>query len=158
MIHQNPHLKNHTFWLKVVMWVSVALSVSAVILAVVLKDPSFGQRGGAIGVAFSFAILFLGKSTPQRALYSETATLPDLLDSPAVQGVDKGDLAPEDLKARIGQLEDSELRISGALSAMLDWSEKEKVFLTVSSVVSTIFWGFGDYFAKWLATWFGVAL
>ena len=37
-----------------------------------------------------------------------------------------------------------------AVAAMLDWNRKEKLYLTVSSVVGTLAWGFGDSVAKCL--------
>ena len=134
------------------MWVSVSLSVLAVVAAVILNDPTIGQRGGALGVALSFAILFLGKSTPQRALTSRTAQVDNLGGQETQQPSDDDAQASENLQSQITELQETQDNVIGALSAMLDWSQEEKVYLTISSVFSTIFWGFGDCFAGWFIT------
>jgi hypothetical protein len=39
-------------------------------------------------------------------------------------------------------------RLRGAVTAMLDLADNEKRYLAAASVVSTLFWGFGDCLAK----------
>ena len=150
--------KNHTFWLQVVMWLSLTLSVLAVPIAIWLKDPSFGQRGGALGVALSFAILFLGKSTPKKSLMSKTVTLDELRPEKNPSASKDVDEKIADLQAQIDRLDEAEIGIRGALSSMLDWNDKEKIYLTYSSVISTLFWGFGDCVTKLAAYLLGISL
>lgn len=104
-----------------------ALSGGGIVLAALLGHPNEGGRGGALAVALTFAILFLGRSTAERIMEN----------NPFKNGND-------DAEKKIGHL-------SKALSALVGWQRKEKVYLAWASVVSTLAWGFGDLPAGWIA-------
>ena len=112
--------------LRAAMLAAIALSVGGVVFAVLFGCASDGGRGGAIAVALTFFMLFMGRSTAEHAL---EAPLPKTGDNSL------------DANAELA-------RIRGAVAAMLDWSNKEKFYLTISSVVGTLAWGFGDVVAK----------
>lgn len=103
-----------------------ALSGGGIVLAAFLGHPSEGGRGGALAVAVTFAMLFLGRSTAERIME----------DNPFKHG-------GEDAAKQIGHL-------SKALSALVGWQRKEKPYLAWASVISTLAWGFGDLPAAWL--------
>ena len=136
-------------WPKCVMWLSLTCSALGIAIAVVLDDPIVGQKGGAIGVALSFAILFAGRSTAEDVLSTNLATLGELQSRENFEQTDLGDEL-HDLRKRIFELEEKETQIRGALSSLLDWGDQEKRFLTVSSVISTLVTGFGDTISSWI--------
>ena len=107
---------------------AIVLSGAGIAYAVWFGMAADGGRGGAIAVGLTFFILFMGRGTAEAAL---EAPLPQTGDA-------------------LARLEQELARVRGALAASLDWSRKEKVYLTVSSVVGTLAWGFGDVVAKWL--------
>ncbi len=107
---------------------AIVLSGAGIAYAVWFGVAADGGRGGAIAVGLTFFILFMGRGTAEAAL---EAPLPQTGDA-------------------LARLEQELARVRGALAASLDWSRKEKVYLTVSSVVGTLAWGFGDVVAKWL--------
>ncbi len=116
---------SHGTWkLWLTMFAAIVASAGGVLYAVVSSgSASDGGRGGAIAVAISFWTLFLGRGTAEKALEVKLPTQ-----------------SPE---AEIA-------RVRAAVASMLDWQNKEKVFLTISSVVGTLAWGFGDIVARWL--------
>ena len=88
-----------------------------------------GGRGGALAVALTFAMLFLGRGTPEAALETPIP--------PGRSGVDP-----------VANLELEVARVRNALASLLDWQRQEKLYLTISSVVGTVAWGFGDVLAR----------
>jgi hypothetical protein len=102
---------------------SIALSAGGVAYAIHCGSASDGGRGGALAVALSFFMLFAGRGTPENAM---EAVLP---------GNQQGDVEFEIARLR------------GAVTSLLDWQAKEKIYLTTSSVVGTLAWGFGDSLA-----------
>lgn len=112
--------------LRLTMIAAILLSVAGIVYAVRWGTAVDGGRGGAVAVALTFFMLFMGRGTAEDALDAEfperTPPPPDLL-----------------LK-----------RVRNAVASMLDWSRKEKTYLTVSSVTGTLVWGFGDWLARWL--------
>ncbi len=106
---------------------SVGLSAAGVGYAVFFGVVADGGRGGALAVALTFAMLFLGRGTAEAALE---------VNFPR----DDGDL-DSGLEAA---------RVRNALASMFDWQTKEKRYLTIASVVGTLVWGFGDVLAALL--------
>ena len=107
---------------------AIVLSLGGIAYAVLWGVATDGGRGGAIAVALTFFMLFMGRGTAEAAL---EAKLPSS-GNPA-----------EDAALELA-------RVRNAVAAMLDWNRKEKLYLTVSSVVGTLAWGFGDSVAKCL--------
>lgn len=114
--------------LVITMMAAIAMSIGGIAYAVLWGVAADGGRGGAVAVALTFFILFMGRGTAEAAL---EAVLP--------KAADPAEEAALDLP-----------RIRNAVAAMLDRSRKEKIYLTVSSVVGTLAWGFGDIIALWL--------
>ena len=114
--------------LVITMIAAIAMSIGGIAYAVLWGVAADGGRGGAVAVALTFFILFMGRGTAEAALEAELPKAADPAEETAL------DLA----------------RIRNAVAAMLDWSHKEKIYLTVSSVVGTLAWGFGDIIALWL--------
>lgn len=126
--------------LLLVMIGSVALSAAGVVYAVCCGVAADGGRGGALAVALTFYMLFVGRGTPKSALEVEIpVTAPSVEEAPLEA---PGSQDPDKLKMEVA-------RVRNAIASMLDWQGKEKVYLTISSVVGTITWGFGDIFAAW---------
>jgi len=105
---------------------AVGLSVGGVAWAVFWNAPADGGRGGALAVALAFYMLFAGRGT---AAAAPEADLP----APA---------------SPLEEVEQELAKVRASLGALIDWSGKEKVYLTISSVVGTLFWGFGDLLAR----------
>lgn len=144
-------------WPNRIMWISFGLCALGIAMALFFRDASLGQRGGAFGVALSFAILFMGNSTAERALNStvkDLSALADIGKEQLQQGADQF----EAVTSRIESLEEETRQLRGSVSAMLDWANLEKRFLTISSVTSTLVWGFGDWVVRLLANLFGIAI
>lgn len=89
-----------------------------------------GGRGGAVAVAISFAALFAARDTSAEVLEVKHAN---------------GGVGFESLPAesRIGLLK-------AAMASMIDSQRLEKRYLTWSSVIGTLTWGFGDLLAALL--------
>ena len=132
-----PRLKRSgTGRLWLVMCLCVVLSVGGVMYAVVFGDACDGGRGGALAVALTFAMLFLDRRTP--TAYLEMA-LPAAVDAPT----------NDPLKSYLGELKTAANQTRNAVAAVLDWAARQRWPLAISSVVGTVFWGFGDVFAGW---------
>jgi hypothetical protein len=104
--------------------VSFLLSGGGIFLAAALGHPSEGGRGGALAVALTFAMLFLGRGTAQR-----------LLDD-------------NDFKSESDDPDKKITHLRNALRALVGWQQKEKPYLFWASVVGTLAWGFGDLAAS----------
>lgn len=121
-------LSSGTGMLFAAMLATVVVSLGGIAYAKWFGIAADGGRGGAIGVALTFFMLFLGRGTAEKALEAPMPASGDLAKDTA-----------QDLS-----------KVRGAVAAMLDWSGKEKLYLTVSSVFATLAWGFGDWIAAWI--------
>ena len=124
-------------WL--VMTVCIAASIMGVIYAVCCGDASDG--GGAVAVAITFGMLFLDRGTAKDLIEMELPTGPQASQVPA---------SDTELKDYLASLATEEIKDRNTLAAMLDWQDKQKLPLAISSVVGTFFWGFGDVVAQCL--------
>jgi hypothetical protein len=110
---------------------SAALSVGGVIWAAHIRCPADGGRGGAVATALAFVVLFL---RPDYGLWlfeqRREKTKPNL---PEAERVGK------ELTLLVESLE---INSKG--------QKNQNIALAVASGIGTIFWGFGDVFAKWL--------
>ncbi len=135
-------------WLWLTAIASIVLSLLGIVYAVHCGHASDGGRGGAVGCMLTFLIFFLGRPTPNRVLSDPVEIAagkqePDpLIALPAASEAELIAQA-EAVKFEVG-------RVRGAVAAMLDLAAREKVCLSVASVASTFFWGFGDLIAAWL--------
>ncbi len=116
---------------------SIALSVGGVVYACLTRNAADGGRGGALAVALTFFMLFMGRGTAEAALEAP------ILDPATRRSVDAGDLNPKHVAMQI-------VRVRSAVASMLDWQSKEKLYLTIASICGTLFWGFGDIVAAML--------
>ena len=116
----------------------IAFSVGGVIYAVFLGVAADGGRGGALAVAITFAMLFLDRRTSK-----------DYLEMPLPADTAEKDIPTDDkaLKAHLAGLATNQNQTRNAFAAMLDWGNRQKWPLAISSVIGTVFWGFGDIIA-----------
>lgn len=138
-----------------IMALSLILSLGGILWGALSGEAHIGPRGGALGVALSFFMLFAGRDTSKRLLNLElpsSDTLPDRKPAASPKIIESGDaeLAEQvrSLKTELAQAQHEIDNAHASVSAMLDWSAKEKIFLSISSITSTIVWGFGDCVAK----------
>lgn len=119
--------------LRFVLWASIASCVGGVAIAVLgTGEAADGGRGGAVAVALSFGALFAARDIPERTLFATRAGQ----GKPIIN--DDNELAD----TKLGVLRTT-------LAAMLDAQSLEKRYLTASSVIGTLTWGFGDGVARW---------
>ena len=123
-----PRTSNGTLPLQLATAAAILFSFGGIALAALANSPADGGRGGAIAVALTFFMLFMGRGTAEQA--AETTLPPS--DDPV-----------EALRREFDPTK-------AAVNAMLDWSNKEKRYLAASSVIGTLVWGFGDLLAAWI--------
>lgn len=116
----------------------IALGAGGVLYAVIFGAASDGGRGGALAVAVTFAMLFLDRRTSRD--YLEMTLPPD----PAAKTIPTHDAA---LKTYLATLNTDQKQTRNAFAVLLDWEDHRKWPLAISSVIGTVFWGFGDYIA-----------
>ena len=116
--------------LQLVLLASTAFSFGGIAYAVWFGTAADGGRGGAVAVSISFAALFAARSTPEDVV--------ELTTKGGDRVLDKGKL-----EERIGILKT-------AIATMIDSQRLEKIYLTWSSTIGTLAWGFGDRIAAWL--------
>ena len=107
-----------------VLVLSLTACAGGIAYAVCCGTAADGQRGGAIGVALSFMALFVARPVPAAVLEQE-------------------DMRSENPNQQVKRIN----LLRTALSAMLDIQRQEMGYLTASSVISTLIWGFGDLVA-----------
>ncbi|GAB4142580.1 MAG: hypothetical protein Tsb0016_11050 [Sphingomonadales bacterium] len=144
--------------------ICLAVSIGGVHLASVNGAPSSGGRGGAVAVALAFGALFLTRSYGHRLQRLLTETLPDLkaiaaevmpsetLSRPEIQNAEIRELTERVslLENKVKTLESFDAAFRQRLNADADGQKMQNLYLAFSSIVGTIFWGFGDIFAGWL--------
>lgn len=116
--------------LRRVLVASAAVSFGGIAYAVWFGHAADGARGGAIAVAISFAALFAARSTPE-----------DVME---LKGVDGKPVVDS------GKVEERIAVLKTAVATMIDSQRLEKIYLTWSSAIGTLTWGFGDIVSRWL--------
>jgi hypothetical protein len=106
------------------------VSIGGIAYAVYFGVAADGPRGGAIAVAISFAALFAARGTPQKVIE---------MTDPATGG-NVGEEGTPETKIEL---------LVTALSTMIDSQRLEKKYLTWTTVMGTLVWGFGDQIARW---------
>jgi hypothetical protein len=114
---------------------SLALSFGGVIWAASAHRVSEGGRGGAIATMVAIFIVLLRPDYGQKILDDRMATI-----NPELSPIDRLD---QEVKAIV-----SAMRINSKGQTRLNRG------LVIASAIGTIFWGFGDIFAKWLTCFF----
>lgn len=109
---------------------SIGACAAGVTYAVLWGRAADGVTGGALAVAISFAALFAARDTSAQVLEMKS---PD----------GRSDFEALPVEMRIGLLK-------AAMASLIDAQRLEKKFLTWSSVIGTLTWGFGDILAAWL--------
>ena len=131
---------NGTSRLRIVMWLCIAFSVGGVLYAIFFGVAADGGRGGALAVALTFAMLFLDRRTPKDYLEMELPPDPAAEKIPTQDGM---------LKAYLAEFATGHKQTRNAFAAMLDWEDRQKWPLAISSVTGTLFWGFGEIIASY---------
>ena len=119
--------------------VCLAASVSGLYFAYIFDDAAHGGRGGAVGVAISFAYLFVSSLNTYKSL--------NMFDEAAkeISKAFKSDLTIEK------RVQTNFERFNLLTQDLESEAERQIVtnrFLAASAVVSTLFWGFGDLMAE----------
>lgn len=129
-------------------FVCVGISIGSIVLSAMTCTPGDAGLGGSIGVALSFAALFLSRNYGNKVYKLITETLPEIelkLDPPdgkqqALSGTETGSQA-EALKALANEV--------AGVKAQLDVERQghfgQNLYLATASVLSTLFWGFGEW-------------
>lgn len=119
----------------------VVLSWFIVCVWIVLPDDA--GRGGAIGVIVSFAALFLLSIDRYHSIEILDSSYQTLFESLSDASQEDPRLLIERNAARIDAIK-SDLKHARFQTRWENYS------LAGSSILSTLFWGFGDIFASWL--------
>jgi hypothetical protein len=143
--------------------ICLAVSIGGVFWAVVNCVPVSGGRGGAVAVALAFGALFLTRSYGHRLQRLLTETLPDIRDTatkvmhpatfshPETKNEEIRELTERIslLESKVKTLETFDVAFRQRLNADAEGQKVQNRYLAFSSIVGTIFWGFGDAFAGW---------
>lgn len=120
--------------------VSMLFCMLGVLYALCIGCAADGQRGGAIGVAISFFVLFVSSNLSETILKFNTET--DLSEF--------NDENKRIVGKKVKTLEELNIIVTKHgkfLESLSKESKSERNWLVSSSVISTFFWGFGDYLA-----------
>jgi hypothetical protein len=129
------------------MIVAITLSLMGVVYAGCWGDPADGGRGGALGWALTFSMLFLPKPTAE-------VILADCLGQVGhAQGEVLVDSRPAKLSDGLGPCPEFTMqaeRLRAIFVGRLNLAERETVYFALASAVSARAWKFGDVAAVWL--------
>lgn len=131
-------------WQTVTTIVIVLVSIGGIFYAHHTKVAADGGRGGAIGCAITFFMLFTSRATPANALDAPIDAANGETPDPIVLP------RPTDLKSAADQVEglkDQIARLRAAVAAMIDQARSGRFQLAFASMFSTMMWGFGDCIA-----------
>jgi len=110
---------------------SLCISILGVLWAVHEQCPSLGGIGGAFGTAAAFASLFLR---------------PDY-------GLQIYELIKRDIHTDLPKFEQLEEELKAVVAALRVNSNGQAIqnsAIAIASIIGTVFWALGEYFAKWL--------
>jgi hypothetical protein len=121
-----------------------ALSLLGIVYAGCWGNVADGGRGGAIGCALTFFMSLM-------SLMSKPTAETVLNDHPGQASQEQSNILPEPDPAtliegldQLARLKFQTERLRAAFVARLNSAEREKVYLSVASVISTLAWKFGD--------------
>ena len=122
-----------TGWLMFTTLVALAACVAGIIYACTKGHAVDATRGGAVAIALTFVMLFLGRGTAEEVLtFSAT----------------ESDPAEATLQEQLNSTRRDGVAVRAALASLLDWHRKEKIYLTITSLAGTLTSGFGDCIAR----------
>jgi hypothetical protein len=142
MAHESPkssaltRTSDGTGWLKLTTCVALAACVAGIVYACTKGHATDAARGGAVAIALTFVMLFMGRGTAEEALTSSSA--------------DASDPARSTLDQQLKAVRNDGLAVRAALVSLLDWHRKERIYLTITSLAGTLTSGFGDWIARCL--------
>jgi hypothetical protein len=123
------------------MIIALASSLIGVVYAGCWGNTADGGRGGALGCAFTLLMFIMSRPDARTAL-----TAPE-------QGDILAEPDPVTLSESLDHLAKLRLeseRLRAAFVARLEAAQREKIYLSVASVMSVLAWKFGDIAAAWL--------
>jgi hypothetical protein len=128
----------------VTMIISLALSLIGIIYAGCWGHSADGGLGGALGCALTLFMFVMPKPTAEAGSTDRPGQAQsDVLAEPDPATLSEG----LDQLARL-KIQTEQLR--AVLVVRLDSAKREKIYLGVASVISTLAWKFGDIAAAWL--------
>lgn len=135
---------------RLVVLVSIVLSVGGIVIAACLTEPSDGGRGGAIAVAVAFFVLFVRRPYGARVYQALTKDLPKLREE--IKNLREGkDRASTSVPDKLDDLKRQVTSIVSRLDVEADGQRNQNIALAWASCIGTLAWGFGDMIAKWLS-------
>lgn len=129
------------------MLIALALSLIGIVYAGFWGNAADGGRGGALGCALTLLIFIIPKPNAEAVLADHNKPV-SLAQSDALAEPDPTTLSEGlDQLARL-KIQTGHLRATFA--ARLESAEREKIYLIVASIMSTLAWKYGDIAATWL--------
>jgi hypothetical protein len=126
---------------RILLCLSLLLSLGGMAAGYFLNNPDLGPRGGAVAVAISLFALFANRQHGKEAyevLTSVRARLNGKKEPTTAQALTLEKLSQ--------QLDDIVLWIS----IDLEGQAKQNFYMSIAAFTGTIVWGFGDWVDKWL--------
>lgn len=112
------------------------------VICVKLGFSAYADRGGAVGVMLSFAALFLLSTDRYHSI--------DVLDKNSEKFFSALSAATQDDASFLSERNSARIdAIKYDLKRARMQTNWENASLAISSVISTLFWGFGDIMAQW---------
>jgi len=119
------------------MIIAITVSLIGIVYAGCWGNPADGGRGGALGCAFTFFMFIMSKPNAEAILTDRRGPEPD----PAT---------PDEGLDQLARLKLQTEQLRAAFLMRLESAEREKVYVSVASVISMLAWKFGDIAANWL--------
>jgi hypothetical protein len=131
----------------VTMIIALALSLIGIVYAGCWGNAADGGRGGALGCTLTFLMCIVTKTNAKMALTDRLGQA-----SAAQSGVhaEPDSVTRSEALDRLAILKVQAEQLHAAFLARLESAEREKIYLSVASIVSAISWKFGDTAAAWL--------
>lgn len=125
------------------MIIALGMSLIGIVYAGFWGGATEGGRGGALACVFTLLMFIMSKPHAEVALAA-----PHGLDGATPAEPDPATLSEGlDQLARL-KLQTEQLR--AAFFARLETAEREKIYISIAAVISTLAWKFGDIAAAWL--------
>jgi hypothetical protein len=125
------------------MIIAITLSLIGIVYAGCWGHAADGGRGGALGCAFTFVMSFMSRPSAETVLNHRVGQQGDILAEPAPTTLSEG-------LDQLANLKVQTERLRATFVFMLNSVQREKVYLGVAGVISTLAWKFGDIAAAWL--------
>ena len=134
------------------------LSIGAIGLACVYHAPADAGKGGAVAVALSLIVLFLGRNESRRLLETLIGSgkkLRVILPVAVVKPLHPNDAAEMDrqfvlLQGQVRQLQTDFSALFDDLSQTHEDNRLQNKWMALSAGIGTLAWGFGDWIVYWI--------